>query len=191
MKAFLVRSCAALAVAATASMAVAEDLLIVDLTTPNEITITATAGLSDVSASGSDTTGIYLQDFYSGPRASGVSDTLVSGDITNAENPTDNSPNLFTSGLVDTGLNLFSFSSDTTVTFTAGSLAFVGSGTWTLPADDYAEMLAGNASGDIWFPADDAGDLPGAQVLGQYRVIPEPASLSLLALGGLALLRRR
>ncbi len=183
--------CATGAAAVLVSGAQADDLLLVDLTVLNQITITSTAGLSAVTVSGSDGIGVYLENFYSGPRASGVTDTLVFGDLTNVGAPSDGSPNLFTFGLTDPGLNIFSWSNDATVTFTAGTQAFQGSATWTLAADDYAEMLAGNTSGNLYFPADDLSDLPNAMIIGTYRVIPTPGAAALLGLGGLAAIRRR
>lgn len=178
-------------VAAFAGVAQADDLLIIDLTVPNQVTITATAGLSAITASGSDSTGVYLENFYGGAGSS-LSAALVSGNLTNAENATDNSPALFRAGSSDPGLNIYSWSSASTVTFTAGSLAFTGSGTWLLDAPEYADMLAGSTSGNIYFPADDVGDLPSAGILGTYRVIPTPAAATLLGLGlGVGALRRR
>ncbi|RMF80486.1 MAG: PEP-CTERM sorting domain-containing protein, partial [Planctomycetota bacterium] len=156
----------------------------VDLSAPNQITINATSGLSAVTTSGSDTTGVYFENFYGTSIGSGLVETLISGDLTNAENPADFSPNLFRGSGSDPGLNLWSWSSDSTVTFTAGSLAFTGSATWAVSATEYAEMLAGNTSGNLYFPADTEDDIAGgAMLLGTWQVIPEPASLSLLGLG--------
>ena len=181
---------AAAALTVFAGAASADILLIVDLTVPNEVTITATNGNSYVDASGSDTTGFYMADFYGG--GGDLSATLTAGDLTNAENPSDFSPSLFR-GFDDPGLNVWSFSSDSTVTFTAGSLAFVGSGNWTMDATDYADMVAlGNRTGDVYFPADTVDDLSSAVLLGEYAVrVPAPASAALLGLGGLAAIRRR
>lgn len=184
---------AAASAAMLSTAAQADDLLIVDLSIMNEVTITATSGLSAVTASGGDGTGVYFENFYGGAGGS-LSESLVSGNLTNAENPTDNSPNLFRGGGgTDPGLNLFSWSPDITVTFTAGSLAFTGSATWTLSASEYADMLAGNTSGNLYFPADTVDDLPGAVILGTYRVVvPSPATLPMAALGlGMVATRRR
>ena len=186
----------AICLMAFASTASADVLLLVDLNTPDQITITATSGLSDVSASGSSFTGVYLEDFFSGDRNSGLTTTLVSGDLTNAENPSDGTPSLFAQSgdLSDPGLNIWGFSLDGTVGFTAGSLAFTGTGTWTVDSADFADMVAGNSFGDIYFPADTVDDLTGASVLGQWQLVavPEPASaLALLGLGGLVIARRR
>jgi hypothetical protein len=185
-----VTAIASLVVAASAMTASAEVLLTVDLTVADQITILATGGLSAETIVGSDGIGVYFADFY-GIAGSGLTETLVSGDITNAENASDGTPNIFR-GSSDAGLNLWSWSTDNDVSFTAGSLAFVGSATWTLSATEYADMLAGNTSGDLYFPADTADDVAGATMLGQYNVIvPAPSSIALLGLGGMACIRRR
>jgi len=185
--------CVAFAVAALTTGAYADDLLIVDLSVTDQVTISATDGLSAVSTSGSDTTGVYFEDFY-GLAGNALAEVLVSGDLTNAANPADNSPDLFRGGSgSDPGLNLWSWSTDFDVTFTAGSPAFVGSATWTLTPVEYADMLAGASSGNLYFPADTVDDIANADLLGTYSVIvPEPASLSLLALClGFGVLRNR
>ena len=179
-------------IAGLATAANAADLLIVDLTVPNEITITATAAASAVTATGSDGIGVYLDGFYGADRTSTISDILVSGDLRSFLNPGNNNPNLFTAfNNDDPGLNIFAWSPDTSVSFTAGTQAFIGSATWTVPAADYADLLTANMSGDIYFPADDDGDLATAQVIGQWRLIPAPSAMALLGLGGLAAARRR
>jgi hypothetical protein len=181
----------ATALAMAAGTAQADDLLIIDLTVANEITITATDGLSAVTASGSDSIGIYLENFYGGS-GDALSAPLASGDFTNAENPADGSPALFRGGGgSDPGLNIWSFSSDSTVTFTEGSLAFVGSATWSLDANEYADMLAGSMSGNVYFPADTVDDIAGATAIGTYLVVPTPGAIALLGLAGLARSRRR
>jgi hypothetical protein len=184
---------AVLAIAGAASATELQKLVIIDLTVPNQVTVTATDGVSFSDASGSDVTGIYLENFYGGAGDS-LSASLVSGDFTNFENPSDNSPSLFRAGAgADPGLNIWSFSSDTTVTFTAGGQAFIGSATWNLDPNEYANMIAGGErGGDLYFPADDVGDLPGAVLLGTWNVIiPTPGTAGLLGLAGLAAVRRR
>lgn len=186
--------CAGVSVAAFATTASADDLLIVDLTVANEVTITATAGLSAVTASGPDSIGVYFENFY-GVAGGPLSATLVSGDITNVMEPPDNSPALFRGGGgTDPGLNLWSWSTASTVNFTAGAQAFTGSGTWSLDPAEYADMLAGGVTGgNLWFPADTVDDIPGAQQLGTYVVIiPAPGAFMLLGAGlGLGMVRRR
>ena len=180
------------AAAATGANAQLEKLLIVDLSVENQITITATTGASAATISGSDGIGVLLADLLNGPNISGICDSLVSGDITNVANPSDGSPDLFYSTFgAGNGLNLWSWSSDTTVDFTAGQQAFTGSGTWTVNPSFYADMLAGNTSGTIYFPADTDDDIAGATAIGTWNVIPAPASAALLGLGGLAAVRRR
>jgi hypothetical protein len=182
--------CVAVAAAALATVAQADDLLIIDLSVENQVTVTATDGLSAVDVTGSDSTGAYFENFY-GVAGSSLSATLVSGDFSNTGHVPDNSPALYRSGSgSDPGLNIYSWTDDSDVTFTTGTVAFTGAGTWDLDANEYAEMLAGATRGNIYFPADDAGDIPNAQLLGTYLVIPEPASFALLGLG-LMLLRRR
>jgi hypothetical protein len=178
---------------ALAGVAQADDLLIVDLSVVNQVTLTATSGASAITASGGDSIGVYLDNFYGGAGDS-LSATLISGDLTDTGSPSDGTPSLFRGGAgSDSGLNFWSWSSDSTVNFTAGQQAFVGSATWSLDANEYADMLAGSSSGNIYFPADTFDDIAGAGVLGTYRVIvPAPAALPMLGLGlGAAALRRR
>lgn len=188
---------AMMAVGSTAAFA--ETLLIVDLNTTNQITITATDGLSGANESGSDFIGVYLANFYasSGP---GLDDSLVSGDLTNALNATDNTPDLFRSN-GDSGLNIFSFSSDDIVEFETFFLAFTGSATWTVGAEVYADLLDNTSSGNIFFPADTEDDVVSANLVGRWEVadatvVPVPAPFfllvsALLGLGGLMARSRR
>ncbi len=187
---------AVVAITAGAAQAVdvADKLLIIDLTVENQVTITATDGLSSSTVSGPDLTGVYLEDFFAADGVSSLNASLVSGDLTNFENPSDGTPSIFRDGTTDRGLNIFSFSSDFTVTFTADSQAFTGSAVFTLEADDFADMFAGGErSGNIFFPADSVDDLDSAEFLGTYHVIvPAPAALPLMGLGlGLGAMRRR
>ena len=178
------------AVAAISSGAQADDLLLVDLSVTDQITVTATAGLSDATISGPNFTGFLLDGMLGAAAPGFIAETLVSGDLTTFNNPSNGIPNLFTS-IGDFGLNIWNFSSDSTVSFTAGQQAFTGSGTWDIPADYYASMLAGASSGNIYFPADGDEDIPTATAIGTYRVIPAPGAMSLLGLGLVGVARRR
>lgn len=187
----MLKASLATCVVALAAMSAEAQILEVDLSVPNQVTINATGLPSLVTASGSDTTGIYLENFYDGA-GSALSATLVSGDFTNAENPSDGSPSLFRGGSgADPGLNVWSFSTDNTVTFTVGSTAFAGSATWSLDPAEYADMLLGGASGDVYFPADTEDDLANASNIGSYITVPEPAMSLLLSVAGLTLVGLR
>ncbi len=170
----------------------ADVLLSVDLTVENQITITATNGLSASTVSGNVLIGAYLDNFYNAPGVD-LGGMLVASDFSNAENPTDNSANLFRGGFgMDPGLNLWAWSDDINVSFTANAQAFVGSATWNLLPTEYADMLAGNTSGNIYFPADTVDDIASAAFLGTYNVIvPTPGTITLLALSIGCQMRRR
>jgi hypothetical protein len=169
----------------------ADDLLLIDLSVVNQITITATAGNSAATVSGSSFTGVLLADFYAGA-GSALTATLDAGDLTTAANASDGSPALFRGGAgSNVGLNIWSYASDGGSDFTAGSLAFTGSATWNIDAAMYADMLAGAGSGDIYAPADTDDDIPSAVVIGTYNVVPAPSAMAVLGLGGLVAGRRR
>lgn len=180
--------------------AFASVLLEVDLSVADTITISATSGVSDITVSGSDTIGVYLDNFFAAS-GSPLTSSLVAGDLTNVLNPSDGSPALFRGGSgTDPGLNVWSFSSDATVDFVAGTTAFTGSGTWTVSSALYADALAAPTSGTLYFPADTLDDLAtGALAIGTWEVIarpaagvPLPGSLFLMSLGllGVGVARR-
>lgn len=182
---------AGLAVAATAMTASADDLIIVDLSVANQISFTATGNAASASATGGSFTGVLLGDFYGGAGGNGHLYSGGTGDFVAAGNSSDGSPAIFNSA-GNFGLNIWSWTSDASSAFTAGDLAFTGSGTVSgLDAADYADMLAGNASGDIWAFADTDDDLPFAVVIGQWTTVPAPSSAALVGFGGLVALRRR
>lgn len=181
---------AGLAAAATTMTASAEDLLIIDLSVSNEISITATAGLASASASGDSFTGVLMADFYNGNSSDGV---LLSGtgDLVAAGDASDGSPAIFNSA-TNNGLNFWSWTAAASSSFTAGEVAFTGSmNVAGLDAVDYADMLAGNSSGDIIAFADTDDDI--GVVIGQWTTdaVPAPSSLALLGLGGMVAGRRR
>ena len=184
---------AVLAVAGTASATEIQKLLVVDLSVPNQITVSATDGNSAVDVSGSDGIGFYLADFYAGDGAALI-ETLVGGDLTSFLNTSDGTPNIFRGGSgTDPGLNIWSYTDDATSDFLAGTQAFSCSATLTLSDDMYADMIAlGERSGEVYFVADTVDDLPDAFVLGEYNVIiPTPGAAGLLGLAGLVAVRRR
>ena len=184
---------AALAVAAVAglaSAASAEVLLTVDLSTVNQITIAATNGASSASRSGATGTGFYLANFFTVNQA--LSSTLVTGNLTTFNDPTDTSPLLFRGGAgTDPGLNIWSYTANSTSSVTAGNQAFAGSGTWTVSPAVYASLLSANTSGTIFFPADTFDDLTAATAIGEYSIVPAPGAAAVLGLGGLLVTRRR
>jgi hypothetical protein len=181
---------AVIAATGLVSVASADVLLSVDLSVTDQITITATNGLSSADATASNFTGYLLADFFADASVT-PADTSVSGDLSTAANASDGSPDIF-SGSTSFGFNIWSFSTDGSVSVTAGDIAFAGSSTWTVGASDYAAMLAGNTSGDIYFGADTDDDIAGgATFIGTWNVVPAPSSLALIGLGGLVAGRRR
>jgi MYXO-CTERM domain-containing protein len=183
---------AALLVLAAGSAANADILLTIDLSVVNQVTITSTAGLSSATATGGTGTGILLQNYWIGAATPGATGTFAAGvgpfrSVNGSVG--DNSPSLYRDTAAELGLNIWSFAS--TATFTTGQQAFSGSFTATLSAAEYADMLASNAGGNIYFQADDTSDIPNAVVIGQWAVVPTPGAAAVLGLGGLALGRRR
>ena len=149
------------------------DLLVIDLTSPNQVTISATNGTSLASASGSTTTGFYFQNFFAnaGTQAIGTATVVGTATLTAASVAPDGTPSMFRTGDNDPGLNIWSYSSASTTTFTAGQVAFAGTATWSITPALYNAMLTAPTSGSVFFPADDVGDLGGATQLGTYTVI--------------------
>ena len=168
-------------------------VLLVDLTVANQITISATAGTSFATVNGSDTVGFYLTDFFDSTDVY-LSDTLVTGNLTSANETSDNSPLLYSE---DIGLNIWSFTNDPQMTFTAGSVAFIGQATWNIDASSYASALAGALAGNVFAPADELSALQNAAALiGTWEVttaekVSAPATLAILALGIIGVASRR
>ena len=176
---------AGLAVAATGASA--DVLLCIDLSVENEITITATDGLSSATVSGGDGTGVLMENFFNGSGI-GIFDTAGVGDLTSTGDSSDGSPGLFNS-TGSLGLNFWTWTSDDPTDFVAGQVAFEGSATWSLDVDEYAAALAGNTFGDIGAFADTDDD--ASTIIGQWKVVPAPGSMALLGLGGIVAGRRR
>lgn len=193
-----VLSIAALAIAPVANAAL---VITMDLSVPNQVTLTSTGDLASATISGGTFIGFYLENAFGSSTAGGLGQALVSGNLTTFNNPSDNTPDLFRSGTnTDPGLNVWDYSTDGTSSFTSGVQALSGSATWTISNNAYLDLLAGAGSGNVYFPADDATDLGTATVIGQWStgiapVIPEPSTYiaisGLIGLGGFVLIRRR
>jgi hypothetical protein len=155
-----------------------DELLVVDLSIPNEVTIIATSGLSAATISGSNFTGFLLADFFGTAGTQIVTSTLVSGDLTSANQTSDNTPLLSRGGSgTDVGLNVWSYASVGTSTFTVGEVAFSGQATWTFSEAVYNAFLTAPASGLIYFPADTSDDIAGATLIGTYSVTTVPLNI--------------
>ena len=176
------------ALAGTASVSMADVVLTVDLSVVNQITITGTAGLSSGAQTSGTGVGVYLQNFFS---ANGVAiNTTGTGTFRSAAGTVgDGTPGLYRDTATDAGLNVWTFA--TTQTFVVGQQAFSGIGTWNVTATQYASLLASNAGGNVYAPADSADDVASAVLIGQWAVVPTPGAAAVLGLGGLAMGRRR
>ena len=171
-------------------------ILNIDLSTVNQVTISATTAVSLVSVSGSDSTGVYLKDFFGTSVFSTSGSTRLPGaDLVYFNATSDGSPSLFRGGDSDPGLNIYSMDDGTPnpASFTAGVQAFKGSATWSLTASQYSVFLLAPTTGDVYAFAEKISDLNGGpQVIGQYDVsgisaVPEPTSMAIFGLGGLGM----
>ena len=173
------------------SAAQAAVVLQIDLSTVDQVTISATTGLSLASVSGSDGRGIYLKDFFGNRVFSTSGSTRLAGaNLVYFNATSDGSPSLFRGNSIDPGLNIYSMDNDTPdpASFTSGVQAFKGSATWSLTAQQYAAFLQAPTSGDIYAFADTIDELNGVpQVIGQYSVVPEPTSMAIFGLGALGM----
>ncbi len=184
-------------VATITGAAGAEVLLLIDLTVENQMTVTATNGLSAVTSVGSDTNGIYLQNFFAAGAVAAISAAPGAGDFTTFGNTSDGGLSIYRGGSgADTGLNFWSWTDDPNpLTVTAGQQALQGSAVFTLSAAVYAALLQNNGgTGELWFNADTADDIGGPLDpgnIGQWSIVPAPGALAMLGLAGLAGRRRR
>ena len=170
---------------AGALSAQAQVLLNIDLISPTSATITATSAASLVSSSNANF-GVQLRDFYTASIPGTFGGILpFTGELKPAQSAIgywgvfryDNFPHLI-------------LQSYNLQTFIAGQQAF--SGSITVNFSEAASLLrTGSYVGDIHIL--NTGGQSTGEVIGQYRInaVPEPATMTALCLGTLALLRRR
>lgn len=179
------KSLISLSLLAAFGAAHAQILLTVDYSNPLVTTIFATDGLAALSSSG-DSFRIRLRDFFT----SGVSGAGgLAGDLRTATGSY--TYNQAFPGLTDSrSLLFFQGSGGITQTFVAGQRAFLGSGTKNLSGFS-AQLRTTTFVGDIEIL--NGFNNPTGQIVGQYATtaVPEPATMTALALGAAALLRRR
>jgi hypothetical protein len=174
----------------------AATLLLVDLTTTNQLTLTATSGTSGATESDEDFIGFLLAGFFtSSASLSAGNELALSGNLTSAQNTSGGLPRLFKAES-SFGLNVHGYTTEGTSSFVAGELAFSGSATWALDSATYAAALSGPASGSIFFSADEDAQISGASLIGEWErtaaTVPLPAGglLLLTTLAGVAGVRR-
>ena len=182
-----------------AGQAQAGVVLQLDLSTVNQVTISATTGLSLATVSGSDGIGVHLKDFFGNRVFSTSGSTRLAGaNLVYFNATSDGSPSLSRGNSTDPGLNIFSMDDGTPdpASFTSGVQAFKGSATWSLTAQQYAVFLQAPTSGDVYAFADTIDDLNGGpQVIGQYSfvssaAVPEPTSMAIFGLGAFGIAYR-
>ena len=162
--------------------AMADVLLVVDITNPANTTITATSGLASVSSSALDY-GVFLEGLTS---AVANRQFAVVGNLQTANAGL--SYNLAFENF-GSGLEIKQLFGGSTETFVQGSLAFSGSGTLDLTG---GASLSNPGIYDI-VVSDNFGS-PTSVVIGQYQLVsqtPEPSTAALFALAGLLFLITR
>lgn len=182
-----------LPVVLSASSARAAVLLTLDLSTVNQVTISATAGLSSATISGDDIVGVYLKDFFGGVGSSFNISAMSGANLVYFNATSDGTPDLYRDSSTDPGLNIYSMDNGTPrpASFTTGVQAFKGSATWNLTSAQYAVFLEAPSSGDIYAFADYIDGLTGGPVvIGQYSIVPEPTSMAIFGLGALGMAYR-
>lgn len=163
-----------------ASVANADILLTIDTTNPAAVVISATSGLSAVTASNSSY-GLQLFDALSAPAAnSGVfgAQSLAGANGGRVQN--------YVFGFVGTANIGISGPGNQPNNYIAGTQAFVGSWTGNL---SFLSFAPAGTIGDIRFYGVNSVDT--GIVLGQYQIVPAPGAAAVLGLAGLVATRRR
>ncbi len=171
-------------------------ILNIDLSTVNQVTISATTELSAATVTnGNDGTGVYLQDFFTGSLPYFAINSSAGNSLVYFNSTSDGSPRI-SKGATEFGLNIYSMDNGTPnfPSFTNGVQAFKGSATWNLSATQYAAFQAAPLSGgDVYAFAYTVSQLNGGpKVIGQYSVsgisaVPEPTSIAIFGLGALGM----
>jgi hypothetical protein len=158
--------------------AMANVLLKIDLSVENQISIFATDNSALVSAVGTDFNGIYLDNLFGIDVI--VDEVLIEGDLSTANEPSNNSPQLFTSSNVDPGLNIFDMTNETNLTTTLGQAAFTGSAIWTVNTEAYQAAVMSAISGNLFLNADSLDDLDNNDVtlIGSWEVVNSVTNVS-------------
>lgn len=169
----------ALFLSCTTSRARGEVLLLVDVSNPNAVTVTATGGQSAITTTSSvSLRPIHLKNFFAS--WTGRGNGFVTA-ISTLQGPRGDTLNTIRGGDSNAGITtgILRFDNGFPETFTAGQVAFTGSGTWNFASVGGA-LQANGFSGDI--TTDDAG----TNVVGTYSVIsavPEPSTLATITVG--------
>jgi hypothetical protein len=170
-------------------------ILNIDLSTVNQVTISATTGLSAATVSGDDhNIGVYLKDVFDAAPGKFEDGSRAGSSLVYFNATSDGFATIYGDTDTDRGLNIFHLTVVGAASFTTGVQAFTGSATWDLTPTLYASfLLAPTSGGDVYAFAYAADQLNGGpQVIGEYSVsgisaVPEPTSMAIFGLGGLGM----
>ena len=191
-------------------------LVVFDLSTANEMTVTAADGYALADVTGHDATGVYFENFFSNTNLyeptwaawQDVTTTSPEGHFTYFWTHSGNNPQLFRGDGIETGLNIKLMTGDlgsetlvANAPINANSSAFKGSTTFKqLSENFYQALTTAPATGNIYAFAAREHEVGSATLIGEYVVVntsanvPEPSTaiaMGLLGIVGFAGNRRR